>query len=279
MRHLRPQNLHIKLAGHLPRPACAPAARRAARPAQTGISPLGRHPRTYMAEEWSEADLFESDQAPEPEPEPADAPEVAAAEGLALRTPSRASLLSDITAVNSPTVTARCEAVYEPWPALAAPGCEPAPPAGRRLSAHTNGRPSEDGKACKKRAFAPEELVFSLDGEEEGDGEAEPAEEQPPVKLQHADGGAALAWQRGGFLPPHAWCQSLPANAPSTEAPFLPVRACAVPVKEPCPMSHGNTKGGVAGWPGELCSVACCAAPLLCCTTVRASLRNRLAGG
>jgi hypothetical protein len=60
-----------------------------------------------MAEEWSEADLFESDQAPEPEPEPADAPEVAAAEGLALRTPSRASLLSDITAVNSPTVTAR----------------------------------------------------------------------------------------------------------------------------------------------------------------------------
>lgn len=89
----------------------------------------------------------------------------------------------------------------------------------------------EDGKqASKKRAFfAAEELVFALDGEEEECND-EDEEQAPPAKLQDrraiAEGVDIKAWcQRGtaDFCPPHTWCQSLPAHAPSLEAAFLPV--------------------------------------------------------
>lgn len=71
--------------------------------------------------------------------------------------------------------------------------------------------------------------MFALDGEEEECND-EDEEQVPPAKLQDrraiAEGVDIKAWcQRGtaDFCPPHTWCQSLPAHAPSLEAAFLPV--------------------------------------------------------
>lgn len=57
-----------------------------------------------MAEEWTEADVFESEQQLEVESR-----DLAGAEGacLTLRTPSLRSLHSEATALNSPAVPAR----------------------------------------------------------------------------------------------------------------------------------------------------------------------------
>ena len=78
--------------------------------------------------------------------------------------------------------------------------------------------------------------MFVLDGEEE-ECDDEDEEQAPPAKLQGrratAEGVDIKAWcQRGAadFCPPHTWCQSLPAHAPSLEAAFLPVLPISLPL-------------------------------------------------
>ncbi|KAK9822193.1 hypothetical protein WJX81_001607 [Elliptochloris bilobata] len=136
-------------------------------------------------EEWAEAELFESEQRPEGESSAVQL----AAEGLTMRTPSLRSLHSEATAANSPSATAS--------------------------------RSEEDGKAGrKKRAFAPEELVFALDGES-SDEDVEPEAKQQALPSRASES-VALAFQRGDFQPPHTWCQSLPAHATGCGLPSLP---------------------------------------------------------